>query len=135
MYLDQAIPPAVGMPPYHLHACVNAGNFEPSMLLDYINCHNHSSGACMNMYAHHFEISQIASSLRKLIPHQGREGTDGEFKFQNENDVGAMFNSQIPSMLNKNQRPQNGEEYSYYKWIGEFSHRATVQWRGKTERH
>ena len=68
-YLDQAIPPAVGMPPYHLHPFVTAGNFEPSMLPDYINCHNHSSGACMNAYAHRFEISQVASSLRKLMPH------------------------------------------------------------------
>ena len=63
----------------------------------------------------------------KVIPHQGREGTEGEFKFQNENNVRAMFNSRIPSMLDKNRRPQNGEEYSYYKWIGEFPHRATVR--------
>ena len=133
-YLDQAIPPAVGMPPYHLHPFVTAGNLEPSMLPDYINCHNHSSGACMNAYAHRFEISQVASSLRKLMPHQDREGTEGEFKFQNEKDVSAMFNSRIPSMLDKNRDPQNGEEYSYYKWLGEFPHRATVRWRGETEK-
>ena len=62
-YLDQAIPPAVDMPPYHLHPCVTAANFEPPMLPEYINTHNHSSGACMNAYAYRFEISQVAASL------------------------------------------------------------------------
>ena len=32
-------------------------------------------------------------------------------------------------MLDKNRRPQDGEEFSYYKWISEFPHRATVRWR------
>ena len=109
-------------------------NCEPSMLPEYINSHNHSSSACMDVYAHRFEISQVASSLRKLIPHQRREGTTGEFKFQDENDVRAMFRTRIPSMLDDNREHWNGEEFSCYKWLGEFPHRAIVQWRGETEK-
>ena len=80
-YLAQAIPPAVDMPPYHLHPHINAVNLKPPMLPGYINSHNHSSGVCMDAYTDRFEISQVVSSFRKLIPHQGRQGTDDEFKF------------------------------------------------------
>ena len=135
-YLAQAIPPAVNMPPYHLHPHINAVNLEPQMLPEYINSHNHSSGACMDAYAKRFEISQVVSSFRKLIPHHGREGTDNEFKFQNADDVKAMFESRIPEMLDKNRTPQDDDDdkFSYYKWMSEFPHRATVRWRGETEK-
>ena len=98
--------------------------------------HNHSSGACIDAYVKRFEISQVIGSFRKLIPHHEREGTDDEFKFQNADDVKAMFESQIPEMVDKNRRPQkdDDEEYSFYKWMSEFPHRATVRWRGETEK-
>ena len=98
--------------------------------------HNHSSGACIDAYVKRFEISQVIGSFRKLIPHHEREGTDDEFKFQNADDVKAMFESQIPEMVDKNRRPQkdDDEEYSFYKWMSEFLHRATVRWRGKMEK-
>ena len=132
-YLDQTVPPAVDMPPYHLYPHVTIDTFEPAMLPSYINSHNHSSGACMDAYAERFEISQVVSSFRKIIPHQGREGTDKEFKFQQEDDVRAMYHSRIPDMLDKNRGP-HGAKYSFYKWMAEFPHRATVRWRGETEK-
>ena len=133
-YLDQTVPPAVDIPPYHLYPHVNIETFEPAMLPSYVNSYNHSSGACMDAYADRFKISQVVSSFRKIIPHQGREGTEKEFKFQQEEDVRAMYNLWIPGMLNKNRDLQHGTTYSFYKWIAEFPHRATVRWRGETEK-
>ena len=77
-YINQAIPPAIGMPPYHLYPQINASTFEPASLPGYINTYNHSSGACMEAYAERFELSQVISSFRRLIPHANREK---EFKF------------------------------------------------------
>ena len=91
----------------------------------------------MDAYTKHFEISQVISSFRKLIPHHEREGTDNEFKFQNADDVKAIFKSRIPAeMLDKNRRPQkdDDEEYSFYKWMSEFPHQTMVRWRGETEK-
>ena len=123
-YLDQTVPPAVDMmPPYHLHPHDNVDMFEPSpMLPSYINSHNHSSGVCLDAYAQRFEISQVVSPFRKIILHQRRESTEHEFKFQHEDDVRAMYNSCFPDMLDKNRRLQNGNQYSFYKWIAEFPH-------------
>ena len=87
----------------------------------------------MDAYAQRFEISQVVSSFRKLIPHQRREGTEKEFKFQQEDDVRAMYNSRIPDMLDKNRKPDE-KKYSFYKWMGEFPHRATLRWRGEMEK-
>ena len=88
----------------------------------------------MDAYAKRLETSQVVSSFRKLIPHQGREGTEKEFKFQQEDDVRAMYNSRIPDMFNNNRDQQDGAKYSFYKWMAEFPHRATVHWRGETEK-
>ena len=129
-YINQAIPPAIGMPPYHLYPHINASTFEPASLPGYINTYNHSSGACMEAYAERFELSQVISSFRRLIPHANREK---EFKFQQEDDAKALFESGYPAMLDGN-RKKEGDEFSFYKRMGEFPHRATERWRGKTEK-
>ena len=123
-YLKQAIPTAVNMPPYHLHQHINTDTFELQSSPAYINSHNHSSSACIDAYAKRFEILQVIASFRKRIPHHEREGTDNEFKFQNADDVKAMFESRIPEMVDKNRRPQkdDDEEHSFYKWMSVFPH-------------
>ncbi len=129
-YLDQEIPPAIGMPAYHLYPNINAYTFEPPSLPPYINFFNHSSGACMDAYAKRFELSQIISSFRRLVPHEKREK---EFKFQQEDDVNAFIQSRYSKLLDRNRR-KNGNRFSFYKLMGEFPHRATVRWRGESEK-
>ena len=86
----------------------------------------------MEAYAEQFELSQVISSFRRLIPHANNR--ENEFKFQEqEDDAEALFNSGYPAMLDGN-RKKEGEEFSFYKRMGEFPHRATERWRRKTEK-
>ena len=75
----------------------------------------------MEAYAERFELSQVISSFRRLVPHANREN---DFKIQEEDDAKALFDSGYPAMLDGN-RKKRGEEFSFYKSMGKFPHRAT----------
>ena len=72
----------------------------------------------MEAYAEWFELSQVISSFQRLILHANREN---EFKFKQEDDAKALFDSGYPAMLDGN-RNQRGEEFSFYKSMGKFPH-------------
>ena len=130
-YMDQPIPPAMGMPLYHLCGPITVSNFEQKPMPSYVSFSDYT-GACVKSYVQRFKLSQAISSFRKLIPHHTREGTENAFKFQYEDKVATMKRLNIPSLLDPNRRPLNGESLSYYKSMHEFPRRATVLWRGET---
>ena len=130
-YIDQMIPHAKGMPTYHMHSNLSSENFEPPSLPPYIEF-NDPTGLCVDAYIERFKVSQMIDSFRKSIPHHVREENGNGFAFQYDDAVEAMFETQIPEYLDPNRRPQDGEQYSYYKTMRKFPHRATQRWRGET---
>ena len=125
------IPHAKGMPAYHMHPNLSSANFEPSSLPRYIEF-NDPTGLCVDAYVERFKVSQMIDSFQKSILHHVREDSGNGFAFQYDDAVEAMFKTKIPEYLDPNRRPQNGEQYSYYKAMCEFPHRSTQRWRGET---
>ena len=132
-YMDQPIPPAMGMPAYHLCGPITVSNFEQQPLPSYMSFSDYT-GACVNSYVERFKLSQAMHSFRKLIPHHSREGKENAFKFQYEDKVATMNRLRIPFLLDPNRKPTDNNEgsFSYYKEMHEFPRRATVLWRGET---
>ena len=114
------------MPAYHMQSNLSSANFEPSALPRYIEF-NDPTGLCVDAYAKRFKVSQTIDSFQKLIPHHRREETETGFAFQYNDAVAKMFNSEIPKYLDPNRTKLEGEEYSYYKTMREFPHRATLK--------
>ena len=74
-YMDQAIPPPMGMPMYHLSDPITVTNFEQQPLPSYASFVDYT-GYCVKSYVRRFKLSQTTSSFRKLIPHCTWEGTE-----------------------------------------------------------
>ena len=61
-YMDQPIPPAMGMPAYHLCGPITVSNFEQQPLPSYMSFSDYT-GACVNSYVKRFKLLQAMSSF------------------------------------------------------------------------
>jgi len=132
-YVDQILPCPIGMPLYNLTTNITAANFEPQSFPTYVTVHT-NDGENIRSYMKHFEISQIAASFRKLIPHNSRDSSSNGFNYQLDQDVKKMYHTRLPMILDANCKTTGTDPYSYYKMIKEFPYRATEKWRGNTDK-
>ena len=61
-YMDQPIPPAMGMPAYHLCGPITVSNFDQQLLPSYTSFSDYT-GACVNSYVKRFKLLQAMSSF------------------------------------------------------------------------